>query len=34
MDFIDAAYYIGGYTLELLLKANICNTLKIEDFFS
>lgn len=29
----DSAYYMAGYTLELLLKARICKTLKIDDFF-
>ncbi len=31
--FYDEAYYIGGYALELLLKAKICKTLNIADFF-
>lgn len=29
----DSCYYIGGYVVELLLKARICKTLGIEDFF-
>ena len=29
----DDAYYIGGYAFELLLKAKICKTLCIPDFF-
>ena len=29
----DAAYYLAGYSVELLLKAKICNTLGIDDFF-
>lgn len=29
----DNAYYIGGYAVELLLKASVCKTLKIDDFF-
>ena len=29
----DSAFYIGGYAIELLLKARICKTLAIEDFF-
>ena len=29
----DAAYYIAGYTVELLIKAKVCKTLGIEDFF-
>lgn len=31
--FLDDAYYIGGYAFELLLKAKICKTLVIPDFF-
>ena len=31
--FFDGAYYIGGYTVELLLKAKVCKTLGIPDFF-
>ena len=30
---IDDAYYIGGYAFELLLKAKICKTLGIPNFF-
>lgn len=30
---LDNAYYIGGYSIELLLKASVCKTLKIDDFF-
>lgn len=29
----DTAYYIAGYAFELLLKAKICKTLVIPDFF-
>lgn len=29
----DDAYYLSGYSLELLLKARICKTLLIPDFF-
>lgn len=29
----DAAYYIAGYSVELLIKARVCKTLGIEDFF-
>lgn len=32
-DFYDDAYYLGGYAFELLLKAKICKTLVIPDFF-
>jgi hypothetical protein len=32
-DFFDDAHYIGGYAFELLLKAKICKTLLIPDFF-
>ena len=32
-NFYDDAYYIGGYALELCLKAKICKTLQIPDFF-
>ena len=31
--FYDDAYYLGGYGFELLLKAKICKTLAIADFF-
>jgi hypothetical protein len=31
--FNDGAYYLAGYEIELLLKAKICKTLDIEDFF-
>ncbi len=31
--FYDDAYYLGGYSLELFLKAKICKTLLIPDFF-
>ena len=31
--FFDDAYYLAGYSLELLLKAKICKTLLIPDFF-
>lgn len=29
----EAAYYLAGYAVELLLKARVCKTLGIEDFF-
>lgn len=29
----DSAYYLAGYAIELLLKARVCKTLGIEDFF-
>lgn len=29
----ESAYYIGGYAVELLLKARVCKTLGIDDFF-
>lgn len=29
----DGAYYLGGYTIELLLKAKVCKTLGIDNFF-
>lgn len=29
----DAAFYVGGYTVELLLKARICKTLQIDHFY-
>ncbi len=32
-NFFDGAYYIAGYTIELLLKAKVCKTLGIADFF-
>lgn len=31
--FFDDAYYLGGYVFELCLKAKICKTLAIPDFF-
>ena len=31
--FFDDAYYLGGYSFELCLKAKICKTLAIQDFF-
>lgn len=31
--YFDDAYYLGGYAFELLLKARICKTLLIPDFF-
>lgn len=31
--FFDDAYYLGGYAFELLLKAKICKTLLLPDFF-
>lgn len=32
-DRYDAAFYLGGYAIELLLKARICKTLGIDNFF-
>ena len=32
--FYNGAYYLGGYAVELLLKAKVCKTLKIDDFFA
>jgi HEPN domain-containing protein len=32
-NFFDDAYYLGGYSFELCLKAKICKTLDIPDFF-
>jgi uncharacterized protein (UPF0332 family) len=29
----NAAYYLSGYSVELFIKARICKTLGIEDFF-
>ena len=29
----DGAYYIAGYNVELLLKAKVCKTLGIDNFF-
>ena len=29
----DSAFYIGGYAIELLLKARICKTLGVDNFF-
>ena len=31
--FYDDAYYLGGYAFELRVKAKICKTLVIPDFF-
>ena len=31
---IDSAFYVGGYAVELLLKARICKTLQIEHFYN
>lgn len=31
--FFDGAYYLAGYVVELLLKAKICKTVDIPDFF-
>ena len=30
---LDGAYYIAGYNIELLLKAKVCKTLGIDNFF-
>lgn len=32
-DFYDGSFYLAGYTIELLLKAKVCKTLGITDFF-
>lgn len=32
-NFFDGAFYLGGYTIELLLKAKVCKTLGLPDFF-
>lgn len=32
--FWDAAYYLAGYSVELLLKARICKLLEMDDFFT
>ena len=32
-NFFDGAFYLAGYTVELLLKAKVCKTLGIHDFF-
>lgn len=32
--FPDDAYYLAGYTVELLLKAMVCKTLRVDDFFA
>jgi hypothetical protein len=29
----DGAYYLGGYSIELLLKARICKNLQVDNFF-
>ena len=29
----NAAYYFAGYVVELLIKARVCKTLGIDDFF-
>jgi HEPN domain-containing protein len=29
----DGAYYLAGYAVELLLKAKVCKTIGIQDFF-
>lgn len=29
----DGAYYMAGYAIELLLKARVCKTLDIDNFF-
>ena len=31
--FFAGAYYSSGYVIELLLKARVCKTLGIDDFF-
>ena len=33
-DFLQGAYYIGGYAVECSLKALICKRLGVEVFFS
>jgi HEPN domain-containing protein len=32
-NFYDGAFYMAGYSVELFLKAKICKTLNIPDFF-
>ncbi|MGI8951023.1 MAG: hypothetical protein ACR2FN_05485 [Chitinophagaceae bacterium] len=32
-DRFDSAFYLAGYVIELLLKAKVCKTLAIPDFF-
>jgi HEPN domain-containing protein len=32
--YFDGAIYLGGYAVELLLKAMVCKTLGIDDFFA
>ncbi len=32
-SFPDGSYYLGGYAVELLLKAKVCKTLGIDNFF-
>ncbi len=32
-NFFDDGYYLAGYSFELLLKAKICKTLLLRDFF-
>jgi hypothetical protein len=32
-DFFDGAYYLGGYCIELSIKAAICKTLDLDNFF-
>jgi HEPN domain-containing protein len=33
-DFVDLAFYVTGYSIELALKAAICKSLDIDDFFA
>lgn len=33
-DMYDDAYYLAGYAIELYLKALVCKTLRIDDFFT
>lgn len=32
-NYPDGAFYLAGYTIECALKAAICRTLSIDDFF-
>jgi HEPN domain-containing protein len=33
-SFWNGAYYLAGYAVELMLKASVCKTLGIDDFFT
>lgn len=32
-EHYDDAYYLAGYSIELYLKAMICKTLRVDDFY-